>query len=153
MRALFKLLLVLCYVGMAVSVAVHVLALILDRTVPTFLVLALHVGIVIVGVPTTVRMRHLVNSRYSNDFGRFLWSRTPPWLRWLTWGAFGYFVLVFLRFAATHQASPTVVSVLPSATLVMFSAGWLSAYAILASCLRFQIDAGYTETTESRFER
>src|SRR5688500_106789 len=149
MRTLFRLLLLLCYVGMAVSVAIHMLALVFDRTVPTVLVFTLHGGIPVVTVPTTLGMRHLVNSRYSKDFGRIFWSRTPPWLRWLSWGAFGYFVLVFFRFAATHQAPQTVVSVFPAATLAMFSAGWLSFYAVLASSLRFQIDAGHTGTVGS----
>ena len=110
MRTLFKPLLFICYVGIAASVAIHLLVLMLGR------------------IPKA--------------FGRTFWSAVPRWLRNLSWVAFAYFVVVFLWYNFTHAGAGPRASGFSPDLLVMFSAGWLSFYAVLAAALRFQIDAG-----------
>ena len=141
MRTLFKPLLFICYVGIAASVAIHLRVLMLGRTIPTVLVFTLHLGIFLVTLPT-LGMQRFVKRPYPKAFGRTFWSAVPRWLRNLSWGAFAYFVVVFLWYNFTHAGPAPRTSGFSPDLLVMFSAGWLSFYAVLAAALRFQIDAG-----------
>jgi len=140
-RTLFKPLLFICYVGIAASVAIHLLVLMLGRTIPSVLVFTLHLGIFLVALPT-LGMQRLAKRPFPKAFGRTFWSAVPRWLRNLSWVAFAYFVVVFLWYNFTHAGAGPRASGFSPDLLVMFSAGWLSFYAVLAAALRFQIDAG-----------
>jgi len=141
MRALFKLRLILCYVGIAASVVIHLMTIVFGGSVPSGVVFALHAGIIIF-IPVALAERRHAGRRDAKNYRRAFWSASPLWLRNLTWGAFAYFVVVFLWYNLTPASSATRGNAVPPRLLVMFSAGWLSFYSVLAAGLHFQMRRG-----------
>ncbi len=142
MQPLFRLLLLACYVGVMVSAAVHVAVLTFGITLPFAFVLVLHVGLMIPGAIAVVKVGNIKKRWYPKGLRTVFWAATPPWLRLLSWSTFAYFVVVFIRFAATSGGLQVQNGDMPPQVLTMFSAGWLTGYAVTASYLHFVIHEG-----------
>jgi len=137
-------LLPLCYLGIGASFVLHLLSLVAGETVPTAVVVALHVGIFAVAIPTALIVRGLTAEMTRQDHFQLVKRASPLWLRRLATIGFAYFAVVFVVFAATHRDPPPAEQFMPAGTLVMFSAGWLVGYAAMAMEIFAGLRAGST---------
>jgi hypothetical protein len=89
----------------------------------------LHIGIFGVWLPAVLVSNRLVADFKRKDFWKAALRGCPGWLRWLTWGFFGYAIVNFIFFIAV--APPRSVAggiAAPPAVFRGFSGHWMAFY-------------------------
>lgn len=139
MKIILFLFMCLSLLGLALSIAAHIMALSGAEIPGGQLILALHVGIFVVWIPTV--LISIRTTRYVNrhDFWKVALSGCPVWMRKTLYMLFAYAIFNFILIV------PTTTNVLPSlgnatsAQLRGFSGHWMvfyaAAFAVLYSAL------------------
>lgn len=141
MKLLFYPLMAVAACGLALSLAVHVMALAGDPIPGNHLVWGLHAGIFLVWIPTLLASIRTMRCTNRREFWKVMLAGCPPWMRRAVFVLFGYAIVNFLLFLA---AAPSLQNQqegdLPPAVLRGFSGHWMifyaAAFAVLYSWIR-----------------
>jgi hypothetical protein len=91
-------------VGLALSLWVHLGAVMSRRVAPEPFFWILHMGIFVVWLPTVLVARKRVANRSSKDYWKVVLRGSPEWMRYMVYGFFGY---AFVNFALFMSKAPT----------------------------------------------
>lgn len=137
MKTLLRPLIGAAAVGLVLSLVVHLTAV---AGVPSPLGGAawiLHAGIFVVWFPAVLVSRVLTRDARQGDFWRVALRRCPPWMRYMTYGFFGYAVVNFVMFVLGlfgHRDDEF-------ASLRGFSGHWMAFYAAALALLSSYVRA------------
>jgi hypothetical protein len=123
----------LAWVGLALSILSHLAALLGSAGPLGDYAWVLHIGIFVVWLPTV-----LVAARMSADFeNKDTWKAAlrgcPRWMRYMTYGFFGYALLNFVVFMITAPKGGS--GPMPPAVVRGFSGHWMAFYSAAAAVL------------------
>jgi hypothetical protein len=157
-------LMVLSACGLALSVAVHCIALTGVAIPGGKLVWGIHIGIFIVWIPTI--LISIQTTRFANrkDFWKVALAGCPTWMRSAGYILFGYAILNFIIFIATTFGQPKQQETedAPPSVIRGFSGHWMifygAAFAVLYSRIyapelyrKRKCPKGHTASPTSRF--
>ena len=114
--------------GFVLSIAAHVTALL--GLVPPIgqAVWLLHIGIIVVWMPTVFLTRRVARGERRQDVRKVLWSGCPRWMQRMWFVLVPYVVLNFVYFIATSADHRHRSNVIDAATLRGFSGHWMIFY-------------------------
>jgi hypothetical protein len=128
-------LLAFCYAGIVAGVSLHILALATALTVPGPIILAMHLGLFAVAIPTIIISNKVLSSVRPKDLWAAMRAATPVWLYRFVRVLGIYWVMVFLVFILIVSKHETPDGPMSARTLAFFAAGWTTGYAALAQYL------------------
>ena len=128
--------------GLALSIVVHILSFFGIALGGEALFTGLHIGIFPLWIPVVLIAQKMTNGATRKDFWKAALSGCPRWMKYMTYGFFGYavvnFVIFFVLVGTTHpskQPGPP-----PADLLHGFSGHWMAFYsaglAILTTAYR-----------------
>lgn len=119
---------VISCVGLALSIWVHVGAILGQRVAPASFFWMLHVGIFVVWFPAVLIAQRLVGNTSRRDVWKVILKDAPVWLRYAVYGFFGYAIINFLFFMARPPAHSSRTDT-PPEVWRGFSGHWMAFYA------------------------
>jgi hypothetical protein len=135
LRILSGILLKLCFIGMAIALAVHVSAMFAPGAVADSVVFPMHLGLMALAIPTILVSNKVTAGVRPKDLWPAVRAATPKWLQ-LFVKVFGVYCLIgFVVFVATTEHEKSTDGMMQPRTLAYFSAGWALGYAALAQYL------------------
>jgi hypothetical protein len=131
---------VLAAIGLLLSIAAHVIAL-LGLPIPGGkLVWSLHIGIFVVWLPAVLVASRANRGKPRSDLWKTVLSGCPPWMRYAGYGLFAYAIANFIWFMVVSSSNPAPAGDAPSLEIRGFSGHWMVfygvAFAILFSAYR-----------------
>jgi hypothetical protein len=154
--------LVLAAVGLVLSLVAHGCALLGLPQPLGGATWGLHLGIFAVWPSAILASRRMVQGTKPDDFWRIVLRGCPPWMRWLTYGFFGYAVVNFLIFLAMSLGRKQAAGVpTPPEVFRGFSGHWMAfysaalaiLYSALAASLRGEDKTLGTKPTHGRHDQ
>lgn len=113
--------------GLVLSLAAHLLSYAGHQPGGNALFFALHAGIFPLWIPVVYISRRMTQGAPGKDFWRIVTSGCPSWMKYMTYGFFGYAIINFLLFMGSgsnyHGTGP-----LPIAVWRGFSGHWMVFY-------------------------
>ncbi len=130
----------LAALGLLLSTAATVFAL-LNVPIPGGkLVWILHIGIFIVWLPAVIVAKRAVRGTAQTDFWKIVLSGCPHWVRYALYGLFGYALINFMWFFTSGGMQPHPTGGTTPSMVRGFSGHWMifygAAFAILYSAYR-----------------
>jgi hypothetical protein len=126
--------------GLVLSLIVHILSIFGLEVGGTRLFFALHVGIFPLWIPAVFISMRMTSGASRRDFWKVAFSGCPPWMKYMTYGFFGYAVLNFVFFAMNAPTGPKLGVDVPATVVRGFSGHWMAFYsaglAILTTAYR-----------------
>jgi hypothetical protein len=145
LRPFLWLLAAVAFLGLIVSLWVHIGAVMGRRVAPESLFWILHVGIFVVWFPAMFLAQRLVGSLNRKDFWKKVLAGSPVWMRYIVYGFAGYALVNFLLFMTNSPNSHGGANP-PAAVWRGFSGHWMAfysaAFAIFYSAVQRQKDLG-----------
>lgn len=141
MKAVHYFLMVLAFCGLALSLAVHGMAL-ADITIPGGkLVWGLHIGVFVVWIPLMLTSSQTMRHAQGKDFWKVALAGCPVWMRRAGKILFCYVILNFVVFLVTMSDEPkATLKEVPSPSVVRgFSGHWLVLYWVAFALLYSRI--------------
>ena len=126
----------LALLGLFLSLAAHLAALVGMPQPLGSAAWGLHIGIFVVWIPAIIAANHLVKDFRRKDFWKAALRGCPTWMRWLTYGFFGYAFINFIVFILS--APPNGVSAgagTPAVVFRGFSGHWMAFYSAAGAIL------------------
>lgn len=128
--------LVLSVIGLVLSLIAHTAALLGLPQPLGPAAWGLHVGIFVVWLPTLIVFNWLVGDFKRKDFWKAALRGCPKWMRWLTYGFFGYAIVNFLLFLAVAPLKGAEGGAnTPPEVFRGFSGHWIAFYSAAAAIL------------------
>lgn len=124
---------VLAAVGLALSILSHFAALLGQQGPLVDYSWVLHVGIFVVLIPAVIVSQRLTSGVASKDFWKASLRASPPWMKSMVYGFFGYALLnfaIFIAHAPSKGSSP-----MPPSVVRGFSGHWMAFYAAAMAIL------------------
>ena len=129
MDALLPPLMVYAACGLVLSLIVHVLSWFGIELGGTKLFFALHIGIFPLWIPVVFIGRQMVGSGMRRgDFWKAALSGCPLWMKYMTYGFFGYAIFNFALFAMNAPTGPKLGVDVPATVVHGFSGHWMAFY-------------------------
>jgi len=126
--------------GLALSLWVHLGAVVGRQPAPFFWIL--HVGIFVVWFPTVLIARKQLGNVNRRDFWKVVLKSSPEWARYAVYGFFAYAVINFLMLSFQNRPTENNGANPPALEWRLFSGHWMAFYsaalAILSSAARQQ---------------
>jgi len=123
-------------IGLAVSLWVHLGAVMGRRVAPEAFFWILHIGIFVVWFPAVLVAQRTAGNVNRKDSWKIVLRGTPEWMRYMVYGFFGYAVINFLLFVAKAPTGSGGTNP-PAVVWRGFSGHWMAFYfaalAILSS--------------------
>jgi len=133
-------------VGLALSLWVHLGAVMGRRVAPEAYFWMLHVGIFVVWFPAVFVSQRLVGNVGRKDFWKVVLKGSPDWMRYLVYGFFGYAVVNFLFFMTKAPKGGSGANP-PAVVWRGFSGHWMAFY---SAALAILYSAAHAQANGSR---
>jgi hypothetical protein len=124
----------LASVGLALSILSHFSALLGLQGPLGDYSWVLHVGIFVVWIPAVLVSQRLTAEVARKDFWKAALRGSPPWMKYMVYGFFGYALLNFAIFI-THPPSKGGSGPMPPDVVRGFSGHWMAFYAAAMAIL------------------
>lgn len=128
----------LAAVGLALSILSHLAALLGQPGPLGDYSWVLHVGIFVVWIPAVLVSQRLTSGVARKDFWKAALRATPPWMKYMVYGFFGYAVLnfaIFITQVPSKGGSGGVSGPMPPSVVRGFSGHWMAFYAAAMAIL------------------
>lgn len=114
-------------IGLVLSIASHIAALLGTRGSLGDLTFVLHVGAIVIGLPAVLVAHRISKHAAAKDFWKAALRGCPQWMRYMTYGFFGYALLnfAFFIFTAPKGGGP---GAMPPQVMRGFSGHWMVFY-------------------------
>jgi hypothetical protein len=127
---------VLAVIGLVLSITAHSAALLGQPQPLGPAAWGLHVGVFVVWLPAVFAANRLTGGVKRKDFWMTALRGCPAWMRWLTYGFFGYAIGNFMIFLATAPPKGTEAGANASPAVFRgFSGHWMAFYSAAAAFL------------------
>ena len=131
---------ILSCLGLALSLWVHIGALLGKRVAPSAFFWGLHVGIFVVWIPSILVAKKLVGGLNRQDFWKIVLKGSPTWVRYFIYLFLGYAVVNFIIFM-TNAPSGGGGPDPPAVVWRGFSGHWMAFYSASLAILLNAINA------------
>jgi hypothetical protein len=121
-------------IGLAVSLWVHLGAVMGRRVAPEAFFWILHIGIFVVWFPAVLVAQRTAGNVNRKDSWKIVLRGTPEWMRYMVYGFFGYAVINFLLFVAKAPTGSGGTNP-PAVVWRGFSGHWMAFYSAALAIL------------------
>ena len=125
----------LAVVGLVLSIIAHLFAVFGLPQPLGSAAWSLHVGIFVVWLPAVLVSQRLVRDFKQKDFWKAALRGCPVWMRWMTFGFFGYAFVNFALFIAHAPSKGHPTDGTPAVVFRGFSGHWMAFYSAAAAIL------------------